>query len=47
MDKPVVGVGNDTSSTPVPPMDDAPVESELSGRVTLSSTGSTPEGIPD
>ena len=34
MDKPVVGVGNDTSLTPVPPVDDAPVEAEPSGMVT-------------
>ena len=47
MDKPVVGVGNDTSPTPVPPVDDAPVEAELSGMVTSSSAGSTPQGSPD
>ena len=47
MDKPVVGVGKDTSLTPVPPVDDAPVEAELSGTVTSSSAGSTPEGSPD
>ena len=47
MDKPVVGVGNDTSPTPVPPVGDAPVEAEPSGMVTLSSTGSTPETSPD
>ena len=34
MDKPMVGVGNDTSPTPVPPVNDAPVEAELSGMVT-------------
>ena len=34
MDKPVAGVGNDTSPTPVPPVSDAPVEAEPSGTVT-------------
>ena len=47
MDKPVVGVGNDTSTTPVPSVSDAPVEAEPSGMVTPSSTGSTPESSPD
>ena len=47
MDKPMVGVGNDTSLTPVPPVDYAPVETELSGMVTSSSAGSTPQGSPD
>ena len=41
MDKPMVGVGNDTSPTPAPHVDDAPVEAELSGMVTSSSAGST------
>ena len=47
MDKPVAGVGNDTSPTPVPPVSDAPVEAELSGMVTPSLTGSIPENSPD
>ena len=47
MDKPVAGVGNDTSPTPVPPVSDAPVEAEPSGMVTSSSAGSTPEHSPD
>ena len=47
MDKPVVGVGNDTSLTPAPYVDDAPVEADLSGMVTSSSAGSTPQGSPD
>ena len=47
MDKPVVGIGNDTSLTPAPPVGDAPVEAELSGMVTSSSAGSTPENSPD
>ena len=34
MDKPVAGVGNDTSTTPAPPLSDAPVEAEPSGMVT-------------
>ena len=29
LDKPMSGVGNDASPTPVPPVDDAPVEAEL------------------
>ena len=47
MDKPVVGVGNDTSLTAMPSVGDAPVEAEPSGMVTSSSTGSTAEGSPD
>ena len=46
MDKPVAGVGNNTSPNPVPSVSDAPVEAELSGTVTPSSTGSTPENSP-
>ena len=47
MDKPVVGVKNDTSPTPVPPVSDEPVEVEPSGMVMSSSAGSTPENSPD
>ena len=47
MDKPMVGVGNYTSLTPVPPVDDAPAEAEPSGMVTSSSVGSTPQGSLD
>ena len=47
MDKPGAGVGNDTSPTPVPSVSDAPLEADLSGTVTPSSTGSTPENRPD
>ena len=47
MDKPVAGVGNDTSQTPAPPVSDAPVGVEPSGMVTSSSAGSTPENSPD
>ena len=47
MDESVAGAGNDTSPTPVPSVSSAPVEAEPSGRVTLSSTGSTPENSPD
>ena len=42
MDKPMVGVGNDTSLTPVPHVGDAPVEVELSGMVTSSSATHPP-----
>ena len=47
MDKPVAGVRKDTSQTPLPSVSDAPVEAELSGMVTRSSTDSTPESSPD
>ena len=47
MDKPVAGVGNDTSLTQVPPVRDAPIEAELSGMVTSGSAGSTSENSPD
>ena len=47
MDKPVAGVGNDTSPTPLPSVSDAPVKAEPSGTVTPSSTGSTPENSLD
>ena len=47
MDKPVAGVGYDTSSTPAPSVSDAPVGAELSGMVTPSSADSTPESSPD
>ena len=47
MDKPVAGVGNDTSPTPAPSVSDAPVGAEPSGMVTPSSVGSTPESSPD
>ena len=33
MDKPVAGVGNDTSPTPVSSVSDAPVEAETSGQL--------------
>ena len=47
MDKPVVGVKNDTPPTPVPPVSDTPAGVEPSGMVTSSSAGSTPESSPD
>ena len=47
LDKPVAGVGNDTSSTLAPFVSDAPVGAEPSGTVTPSSAGSTPENSPD
>ena len=46
MDKPVAGVENDTSLTPVPPVK-APAGAELSGMVTSISAGSTPENSTD
>ena len=47
MDKPMVGVGNDTSPNPVPPVDDTPVAAGPSGMVTSSSAGSIPQGSLD
>ena len=47
LDKPVAGVGNDTSPPPAPSVRDAPIEAELFGMVTQSSMGSTPESSPD
>ena len=47
MDEPGVRVGNDTSLTPAPPVGDTHVEAELSGMVTSSSAGSTPENSLD
>ena len=47
MDKPVAGVENDTSPTPVPPASDTPVGVEPSWMVTMSSAGNTPENSPD
>ena len=47
MDKPLAGVGNDTSLTLVPPVSDIPVGAELSGMVISSSAGSTPGNSPD
>ena len=43
LDESVAGAGNDTSPTPVPYVSSAPVEVELPGMVTSSSTGSTPK----
>ena len=45
LDKPAARVGNNTSPTPVPSVSDAPIEAELSGMVTPSSTGSNPESV--
>ena len=47
LDKPLAGVGNDTSPTPVPSVSDAPIEAEPSGTVTPHSMGSIPESSPD
>ena len=46
LDKPIAGVGNDTSPTPVPSVSDEPIEAEPSGMVTPSIMGSIPESSP-
>ena len=47
MDKSMVGVGNDTSPTPVPSVDNVPADAGSSRMVTTNSAGSTPQGSPD
>ena len=47
LEKSVGGVANDTSPTPAPSVSDAPIKAELSGMVTPSSMGSTPESSLD
>ena len=47
MDKPVVGVGNNISTTPAPSVDNVPADAGSSGMVTSSMAGSTPQGSPD
>ena len=48
MDKPVVGVGNDTSPTPAPPVSECTCwKQNHLGQSTSISTGSTPETSPD
>ena len=47
MDRPMARVGNTTSPTPVPPVDSAPGDAGLSGTVTPSAAGSTPQGSLD
>ena len=46
-DKPMVGVGNDTSLPPVPSVGNAPAESGPSGMVTSNLADNTPQGSPD
>ena len=45
--KPMGGVGNDTSLTPAPSVDNVPSEARLSGMVMSSSADNTPQGCPD
>ena len=47
MDEPVAGVGNNISLTPVPSVDNVPADAVLSGMVTSSMAGSTPQCSPD
>ena len=47
MDEPMAGVGNNISLTPVPSVDNVPTGVGLSGIVTSSMAGSTPQGSPD
>ena len=47
MDKPMAGVGNTTSPTPVPPVDSVPADAGPSKMVTPSTAGSTPQGSLD
>ena len=46
-DKPMVGVGNDTSLPPASSVGNAPAESGPSEMVTSNSAGNTPQGSPD
>ena len=46
-DTPVAGVESNDTSTPVPPVGSVPADAGLSGTVTLSTAGSTPQGSPD
>ena len=47
MDKPVAGVGNNISPTPVPSLDNAPAGAGPLGMVTSSTAGSTSQGSSD
>ena len=47
MDKPVAGVENTTSPTPVPSVDSVPADAGLPGMITPSTACSTPQGSPD
>ena len=46
-DEPMAGVGNNNTSTPVPPLDSEPTDAGPSGMVTPSAAGNTPQGSPD
>ena len=46
-DTPMAGVENTNTSSPVPPVDSEPTDAGLSGMVTSSSAGSTPQGSLD
>ena len=46
-DKPMAGVGNNNALTLAPPVDSEPADARLSGMVTLSTAGGTPQGSPD
>ena len=46
-DKPIAGVENNNTSTPVPPVDSKPADAGPSGTVTPSAAGSTPQGSLD
>ena len=47
MDKPMVGVQNSISPTPVPSVDNAPADTGSSGMITPSTAGSTPQDSLD
>ena len=46
-DEPIVGVGNNNTLTPVPPVDSEPADARLSGMVIPSTVGDTPWGSLD
>ena len=43
----MAGFENNSTSTPVPPVDSEPADAGPSGMVTPSTAGSTPQGSPD
>ena len=47
MDKPMAGVGDTTSPTPVPPVDSVPADAGSSGMTPPSTADSTPQGSPN
>ena len=46
-DRPMAGVENTTTSTPVPPVDSEPADVGMSGMVTSYAAGNTPQGSLD